>query len=55
LIFEPVWGSRGRACQELGEIGKACDLWRQALKIYEEIQSPDAEEVRGWIEGSCER
>jgi hypothetical protein len=43
----------GLAYEKLGEMGKACELWRQALKIYEEIKSPSSERVRGWLEESC--
>ena len=39
----------GLAYAAVGEIARARDLWQQALRIFEEIQSPDAETVRGWL------
>jgi tetratricopeptide (TPR) repeat protein len=44
----------GLAYQKLNQPEKACELWRQALRIYEEIKSPTAEMVRGWLEESCQ-
>jgi tetratricopeptide (TPR) repeat protein len=41
----------GATYERLDEIEKARTYWQKALAIYEEIQSPHAETVRGWLEG----
>jgi hypothetical protein len=43
-------GNLGIADKELGEKEKACELWREALSIFDEINSPAAERVRGRME-----
>ena len=34
---------------ELGQLQRARALWREALEIYEAVESPYAERVRGWL------
>jgi tetratricopeptide (TPR) repeat protein len=41
----------GMAQKTLGDTGKARELWLQALAIFEQIQSPSAATVRGWLDG----
>ncbi len=42
-------GNLGLAYKQLGEPERAKALWQQALAIYEEILSPTAATVRGWL------
>ena len=39
----------GVACRVLDGTAWARDLWEQALAIYEAIEDPNAERVRGWL------
>jgi len=39
----------GLAHKDLGGQDRACELWTQALAIYEAIENPNAERVRGWL------
>jgi len=39
----------GLAHEKLGDMKRAGELWRAALAIYEQIESPMAERVRGWL------
>ena len=48
-------GNLGLAYKNLGQVEKACVLWREALKIYEEIKSPDVKWVRGLLEENCKK
>jgi len=34
-----------------GDLARARQLWEQALDIYEAIEDPNAERVRGWLDG----
>ncbi len=43
-------GSLGIAYKNLGEIEKAREFMETALKIFEEIESPNANIVRRWLE-----
>jgi tetratricopeptide (TPR) repeat protein len=43
----------GIAYHNLGEREKACGLWKEALIILEAIESPNANDVRRWIEEDC--
>jgi len=40
----------GKAYHQLGETGQAIDYWQQALRIFEAIQSSDADLVRRWLD-----
>ena len=33
-----------------GELARARQLWEQALDIFESIEDPNAEQVRGWLD-----
>ena len=46
-------GNLGNTYRSLGEIEKACGLWKEALVIFEAIESPNANVVRQWIEENC--
>jgi hypothetical protein len=37
----------------LGEKEKACGLWKEALVIFEAIESPTANVTRQWIKENC--
>jgi hypothetical protein len=41
----------GQAHSRLGDPARAPELWEEALRIYEAIEDPNADEVRGWLEG----
>ena len=41
----------GAAYEELGDTARARQMWEQALAIFEAIEDPNAERVRGWLEG----
>ncbi|MGH3972746.1 MAG: hypothetical protein ACRDS9_05410 [Pseudonocardiaceae bacterium] len=45
---EALWGL-GHVASDTAEHGQAGDLWRKALKIYEELGVPFAETVRAAI------
>jgi len=36
----------GQAYKELGDVGRARELWEEALRIFEAIEDPHAEWVR---------
>lgn len=40
-------GNLGLAYSDLGEVEQARTCWQQSLAIFEQIQSPHAETVRG--------
>jgi hypothetical protein len=40
-----------RLTRDRGDAARARDLWQQALRIYEAIEDPNAERVRGWLAG----
>jgi tetratricopeptide (TPR) repeat protein len=42
-------GNLGLAYAALGEPDRARDLWTQALEIFEAIEDPNADRVRGWL------
>lgn len=44
-------GNLGSAHEILGDPARAYDLWTQALAIFEAIEDPNAETVRGWLAG----
>ncbi|HEX8267629.1 MAG TPA: tetratricopeptide repeat protein, partial [Pyrinomonadaceae bacterium] len=46
-------GNLGNAYHSLGETEKACGLWREALIIFEAIESPYANNARQWLEKNC--
>jgi tetratricopeptide (TPR) repeat protein len=39
----------GLLAREQSDAARARDLWQQALRIYEAIEDPNAERVRGWL------
>jgi len=39
----------GLLARDQGDAARARDLWQQALRIYEAIEDPNAERVRGWL------
>jgi len=39
----------GLLARDRGDAARARDLWQQALRIYEAIEDPNAERVRGWL------
>jgi len=43
-------GNLGLAYRDLGQVKKAREVWKQALRIFEEIKSPHAERVRSLLE-----
>ena len=43
----------GLAYLSLGEIGKACGSWKDAVAVFEAIESPNANVVRQWIDKNC--
>jgi len=43
-------GNLGIAYRNLGQIEKAIKYYQETLKIFEEIKSPNADVVRGWLE-----
>ena len=47
---EGAWRANlGMAYKNLDDLVRARQLWEQALKIYEAIEDPNAERVRGWL------
>ena len=47
-----IWlANMGLLVEEQGDPSRARELWEQALRIYEAIQDPNAERVRGWLAG----
>ena len=38
-----------QAYKRLRDVTRARELWEEALHIYEEIEDPHAEWVRGWL------
>jgi hypothetical protein len=42
---EALWGL-GHVASDTGERNQACELWRKALEIYEELGVPFVETVR---------
>ncbi len=40
----------GMAYHRLGDNERARRLWQEALAIFEEIKSPHAQTVRGWLD-----
>jgi tetratricopeptide (TPR) repeat protein len=43
----------GLGYEELGDTVRAHELWGDALRIFEEIESPHATTVRGWLAGNA--
>ena len=39
----------GLLAEGQGELAHARELWEQALRIFEAIEDPNAERVRGWL------
>ncbi len=46
--------SLGNAYDSLGEKEKACGLWKEAVAIFEAIESPFAKNFRQLIEENCD-
>ncbi|MBN1934142.1 MAG: tetratricopeptide repeat protein, partial [Anaerolineae bacterium] len=43
-------GNLGNAYRNLGQVEKAIECMSQAAEIFDEIKSPNAALVRGWLE-----
>lgn len=46
-------GNLGTACMELGNMENACNLWKEAIAILQEMKSPEAKIYREHVLKYC--